>query len=701
VYSGDASRLKYDLVVQPGADPSVIRMAYRGSTALQVNAGGQLEVSAGEGGFVEDTPYAYQEVGGQRVQVPASFALGSDGSYGFRVRRHDPTRPLVIDPVVLLYAGYIGGSSVESGNGIAVDTEGNAYVTGLTASTAASFPVTSGPDTSFNGGWDAYVAKVNASGTGLIYAGYIGGAKSFDAGVGVAVDAQGNAYVTGGTSSAESTFPVTVGPDTTPNGGGEAFVAKVNPSGTGLVYAGYIGGSSGDGGRGIAVDAEGGAYVTGWTGSREATFPVTGGPDTTFNGGGVDAFVAKVNPDGTGLLYAGYLGGSENDVGQDLALDAGGNAYVTGWTNSSEATFPATGGPETAFSGGDSDAFVAKVSSAGTGLVYAGYIGGLESDYGEGVALDAGGSAYVTGWTNSSEATFPITGGPDTTFNGGLSDAFVAKVNPSGTGLLYAGYIGGSSRDLGLGVATDAGGNSYVTGLTASTAATFPDTVGPDTSHNGDEDAFVAKVNPTGTGLVYAGYIGGSNSDRGGDIAVDASGSAYVIGETSSTEATFPVTVGPDTTYNGGGDAFVAKISETPGADLSLVKTDSPDPVQVKSVLTYTLDVNNGGPSDATAVTVEDELPPSVQFISATPSQGTCTQAGGVVTCSLGSVASGASATVTIKVRPTSSGTLTNTAEVSAAEADPDPANNADTETTTVNGGKSPPPPGCKFPPCP
>jgi uncharacterized repeat protein (TIGR01451 family) len=318
--------------------------------------------------------------------------------------------------------------------------------------------------------------------------------------------------------------------------------------------------------------------------------------------------------------------------------------------------------------------------------------------------VDPSGSAYITGQTYSTEATFPVTGGPDTTYNGG-GDAFVAKVDPAGTGLLYAGYIGGSEDDLGLGIAVDASGSAYITGQTYSTEATFPVTGGPDTTYNGGGDAFVAKVDPAGTGLLYAGFIGGSEFEVGFVIALDAAGSAYITGRTASTQTTFPATGGPDTTFNQGQfDVFVAKVSEgiaPTGADLSLTKADSPDPVQVNGVLTYTLTVTNGGPDDATAVTVEDQLPAGVQFGSATASQGTCTQAGGVVTCSLGSVANGASATVTITVQPTAGGTLSNTAEVEAAEPDPSPGNNSDTETTTVSGGKGGPPPGCKFPPCP
>jgi hypothetical protein len=325
-------------------------------------------------------------------------------------------------------------------------------------------------------------------------------------------------------------------------------VAKVNPSGTALVYAGFLGGSGWDDGYGIAVDASGNAYVTGGTGSSD--FPAVVGPDLSHNGDR-DAFVAKVNPSGTALVYAGFLGGSSDDAGSGIAVDASGNAYVTGWTWSSD--FPAVVGPDLSRNGGH-DAFVAKVNPSGTALVYAGFLGGSSDDAGYGIAVDASGNAYVTGWTGSSN--FPAVVGPDLSRNGG-HDAFVAKVNPSGTALVYAGFLGGSSNDGGSGIAVDASGNAYVTGKTWS--SDFPAVVGPDLSHNGYTDAFVAKVNPSGTALVYAGFLGGSGWDYGYGIAVDASGNAYVTGETGSSD--FPAVVGPDLSHNGYGDAFVAKVN--------------------------------------------------------------------------------------------------------------------------------------------
>jgi hypothetical protein len=586
VYSGAANRLKYSFVVKPGADPEQVRLAYRGADAVRVNGAGQLEIETPAGILQDDRPYAYQEIEGRRVAVESSYSLdqGSGGAshrYGFEVQPYDRTRPLVLDPAMLVYAGYIGGGNDDEAYSIAVDSSGNAYVTGFTTSTQATFPVTVGPDLTYNGTTDAdaFVAKVNAAGTALVYCGYIGG-NDDDVAYGIAVDGSGNAYVAGRTLSTEATFPVTVGPDLTHNGGGaDAFVAKVNAAGTALVYCGYIGGDDDDLALGIAVDSSGNAYVAGDTASTEATFPVTVGPDLTFNGGLYDAFVAKVNAAGTALVYCGYIGGSNFDEALGIAVDGSGNAYVTGDTGSTQADFPVTVGPDLTFNGGSGDAFVAKVNAAGTALAYCGYIGGVGSESGSGIAVDGSGNAYVTGSTTSDETTFPVTAGPDLTYNGS-GDGFVAKVNPAGTALVYCGYIGGSDGDSPGGIAVDSSGNAYVTGNTNSPEATFPVTVGPDLTYNGGGDAFVAKVNDAGTGLVYCGYIGGSGTDYGYGIAVDSSGNAYVTGLTASTEASFPVAVGPDLTYNGGSnDAFVAKVqsfSTTPTNTPTNTATNTP-----------------------------------------------------------------------------------------------------------------------------
>jgi beta-propeller repeat-containing protein len=603
VYRGTLNRLKYEFLVKPGADPAKIRLRYRGVESLERTATGALSVKTLAGGFEDAPPEAWQEIDGQRVLVEMAYRLevggaggesgtcgvanctrdvesmrsvvstrsaasaaGTDGrSFGFHVGDYDATKPLVLDPAILVYCGYIGGKSVsDHGHGIAFDAAGHAYVTGETLSSEQTFPVAVGPDLVYNGGaYDAFVAKVTPSGTGLVYCGYIGG-SDIECGSGIAVDQAGNAYISGYTRSNEQTFPVLLGPDLTYNGGSsDAFAAKVNASGTGLVYCGYIGGICGEGGCGVALDTVGNAYVAGYTQSNEQTFPVLSGPDLTYNGGVVDAFVAKVSAVGTGLVYCGYIGGNGSEGASGIAVDRTGNAYVTGQTWSTGQTFPVLVGPDLTHNGGD-DVFVAKVNAAGTALVYCGYIGGSREDLGNGIAVDAAGHAYVTDSTCSSELTFPVSCGPDLIHNGGV-DAFVAKVTRSGSALVYCGYIGGSKDESGRGIAVDAVGNAYVAGDTQSNEQTFPVSVGPDLTYNGGKfDGFVAEVSAAGKSFVYCGYIGGVFNDVGYGIAVDAVGNAYVTGFTSSNEQTFPVLVGPDLTHNGGvSDAFVAKVVGT------------------------------------------------------------------------------------------------------------------------------------------
>ncbi len=327
-----------------------------------------------------------------------------------------------------------------------------------------------------------------------------------------------------------------------------------------LDYSTYLGGSSTDSGHAIAVDAAGSAYVTGYTSSLG--MPTTPGAYDDDRDGFSDAFVAKLTPDGSALAYATYLGGFNGDQGNAIAVDATGNAYVMGKTGG----FPVTQGAfDTTFNGGDSDAFVAKLSPSGGALEYATYLGGSsnESDYG-GIAIDEGGSVYVTGYTLS--ANFPTTQGAfDTTFNSGTTDAFVAKLSPSGGVLDYSTYLGGTGNELGLGIAVDDGGNAHVTGQGDS--ADFPTTPGAFDTTSNNYDAFVTKVAPDGTALAYSTYLGGSSGDFGLGIAVDGSGSAYVTGDTLS--ADFPTSPGAfDRSSNGSFDGFVAKLSAS-GAGLT------------------------------------------------------------------------------------------------------------------------------------
>ncbi len=568
-YRGARSELKYTFQIAPGADPGQIQLAYRGADAVSLTDSGGLTLTTPVGSLHDGAPIAWQDIEGERIPVAARFTLRSEGEdhvLGFALGDYDRSHPLTLDPAFVVYAGFIGGTGIDYGTGIAVDSSGSAYVVGYTDSGSVGFSLAVGPDLTYNGGaHDAFVAKVKADGTGLLYLGYIGGSGD-DRATGIAVDGGGNAYVVGYTDSAEASFPAAGGPDLTYNGGtSDAFIAKVNAAGNTLIHAGYIGGGGEDTGLGIAVDTSGNAYVTGYTTSTETSFPESGGPDLTYNGGG-DAFVAKVKADGTGLTYAGYIGGLGEDRGTGIAVDAAGNAFVTGHTDTAAGGFPASVGPKLA-AGGGYDAFVAKVKADGTGLVYAGYIGGSGDDRGTGIAVDSSDNAYVTGYTASVQSSFPIAVGPDLTHNGGNYDAFVAKVRTDGTGLTYAGYIGGLGDDRSTGIAVDGAGNAYVTGNTDSSEASFPVTGGPGLSYDGGTaDGFVAKIKADGTGLSYAGYIGGSGYEEARGIAVDGSGNAYTVGWTNSTQSSFPVIVGPDLTHNGSiADAFVAKIAEGVG----------------------------------------------------------------------------------------------------------------------------------------
>jgi beta-propeller repeat-containing protein len=438
----------------------------------------------------------------------------------------------------LIYCGYIGGADRDWANGIAVDSGGNAYVTGDTLSDGSTFPVKVGPDLSYKGGGDVFVAKVNATGTGLDYCGYIGGfmgtIPGSEVGRDIAVDSAGNAFVTGETTSTHL-FPVKVGPDLTHNGGiYDAFVAKVHHTGSSLVYCGYIGGENTDWGWGIDVDKGGTAYVTGETTSNESSFPVKTGPDVTYNGGPIDAFVAKVSWSGAGLVYCGYIGGSNNDFGYDVVVNDAGNAFVVGNTGSTESSlpnaFPVIIGPDLTYNGGPEDAFVAKVQTQGQGLTYCGFIGGSNRDLSYGVAVDSLDNVYITGTTLSSESSFPVIRGPDMTFNGATMDVFVGKVDPTGGNLLYCGYIGGIGNETGFDLAVDLNGNVYVVGSTGSNSITFPVKRGPYLIRNDNqwEDGFIAKIAESA--------LGGSGSSRPGGVvqlhltSTDDAGLTYQLG---------------------------------------------------------------------------------------------------------------------------------------------------------------------------
>jgi len=597
-YGTQGGELEYDFVVAPGADPNVIALGVEtpGHAPLQINSEGDLVVQLQSGDVQLHKPVVYQtDPGGassftgssptahHASEVEGHYALDAQNHVRFELGPYDRNRPLVIDPV-LAYATYLGGSGGDIGYAIAVDSSFDAYIAGVTNST--NFPtVGSAYQSSNNGNGDAFVAKVNSGGTQLLYSTYLGGTGS-DTATAIAVSA-GSVFITGNTTSVD--FPVAA--PSTPtrtypfqrNYGGntDAFVTELNATGNSLVYSSYLGGSGADFGQGIAVDSSGNAYVTGATQSTD--FPTTTNALQSINKGSSDAFVTKVNFTGVALVYSTYLGGSAVDVAQSIQVDSSGNAYVAGYTFSTD--FPLVG-PFQSIIGGGADAFVAKLNPAGSALTFSTFLGGSGDDRAYGLALDGSQNIYITGSTISTN--FPTTSSAFQPALKGSSDAFVCKLNAAGSSLLYSTYLGGSGVDQGSAIAVTSAGVAYVTGFTQS--SNFP-TQNPIQSILGLSnnnlcgtapcaDAFVSQLDTVKNALVYSTYLGGNGPDFGQAIALDSTGDPYITGSTSSTN--FPATSPPSSvsiaappyksTLTGtAGNAFVAKIDSGNNPNISIV----------------------------------------------------------------------------------------------------------------------------------
>jgi hypothetical protein len=559
--------LKYEFRVRPGARPSDIRLAYAGARRIALAHSGALSIHTPLGTLADSRPVSHQLVAGKHVAVASRFVVHGK-RFGFAVGSYRHDRDLIIDPGIQ-YTTFIGGSALEEGDGIAVDASGNAYIGGTTQS--PDFPTTvgafqrTGASQNFA---EAFVSKLNPAGTQLVYSTFIGG-SDMEFGRRIAIDAAGNAYITGQTKS--SNFPTTANafdrsaniPANCPRCATDhtdGFVTKLNPSGSALLYSTYLGGTDYDAPHGIAVDGGGNAYVNGETVSVD--FPTTAGAFSRTLRGQYDQFVTKLSTTSPALGYSTYLGGTQVDNGERIAVDSGNNAYVLGF--SSSADYPTTPGAFDTTANGDFDVTLTKLNPAGSALVYSTFIGGAGSDSAGGLFVDGAGNAYVSGGAGSLD--FPTTAGAfDRTSDG--SDAFVTKLNPAGSAAVYSTVLGGTDGDGAAGVAADASGNAWLTGTTAST--NFPVTANAaDSSFNGGAvDAFISELSPAGSALLYSTYLGGSNTDAGHDVALDPSANPYITGHTFSMD--FPATTGAfDTVFNGDtsifwGDAFVTKINIT------------------------------------------------------------------------------------------------------------------------------------------
>lgn len=605
-FRGAGGSLKYEFRLAAGANPESVRLAYAGAEGLSVSSAGQLLIRTPSGTLRDSAPRVWQQIGGRRVAVEGSYALHGGSRYGFDLGTYDHSRPLVIDPGIR-YSTYLGGSTTDIGEAIAVDGAGNAYVTGRADS--LNFPTTVGAfDTSHGSSSDAFVSKLSDDGSSLVYSTFLGGG-SIESGLGIAVDSSGNAYVTGDTSSSD--FPTTGGAlDTTLDGNDDAFVTKLSADGSALTYSTYLGGTGNiDSGNAITVDSSGSAFVTGDTISTD--FPTTPGAfDTTSSSFSIyEAFVSKLDPSGSSLDYSTYLGGSGTfDFGNGIVVDGTGSAYVAGSTSS--ANFPTTVGAYDTSQNGDDDAFVTKLNPTGSSLDYSTFIGGNTFDGTSGIALGAGGTVYLTGSTSSSD--FPTTVGAfDTSYNSD-GDAWVGKLNATGSGLVYSTFLGGTGAgttgaDYATGVAVDSQGQAHVTGRTDSALfPTSPDAYDPIYGPIGD--AFYTKLNASGSALAYSTYLGGitggTGSDQGSGVALDTSGDAYIVGYTTSSD--FPTTAGAfDTTSNGSNDAFVTKIGAS-----GYARPRSATPVIVRLVPAYkacsSFNATHGAPLAVTSCSPPD-----------------------------------------------------------------------------------------------
>jgi uncharacterized protein (TIGR03437 family) len=624
VFYGASGKLEYDFVVKPGANPRSIQFDLDDVPNVSIAPDGDLVLQSAAGDVHWKKPLIYQTVGDTQRVIPGGFKRIGKRRIGFQIGRYDTSHALIIDPV-MNYATYYGGAGNEAPRAIGTDAAGNVYIAGET--TTQALPTTKGVVQPTYGGetispftGDAFIAKFTPSGS-LLYVTYLGGSAD-DLATSMAVDSAGNAYITGYTNSPN--FPTTAGvfqPSFAGYGGnscnrlGDAFVAKLNPSGTQLIYSTYLGGSLDDAGAAIAIDAAGNAYVAGAT--LSTNFPVTPGVvQAKFAGGGGepprpdclyspyvdsgDAFVAKLNPTGSQLLFSTYLGGRYDDAALAIAIDSFSNVYVAGATLSPD--LPVTPGVfQNTFHGTDpqneyfhyGDGFITKLNSTATALLYSTYLGGIGDDIIWSVAVDGQGYAYVAGSTSSED--FPVTSQAVQSTYGGyialpflvvqlIGDGFVARINPTGTALAYSTYLGGANNDVAYAVAVDSAGLMYVTGSTDS--QNFP--VTPDAFRSalyGDGgqspyfpigDGFFTIINPNSTTPVYSTYFGGSMDDQFGGMTFDLSGNVWLVGNTMSTNLPVTAKTAAQLVYGGYrpvagpsailGDAMLAEFTSLPAA---------------------------------------------------------------------------------------------------------------------------------------
>ncbi|MBP0030089.1 SBBP repeat-containing protein [Roseofilum sp. Guam] len=584
-YSGESGQVKRDIYVAPGVSVDTVVIEYENVNDIEIREDGSLALITDTGELTEKSPIAYQIIDGQQIDVDVAYKLLGNNQVGFEVGSYDSNHELVLDPI-LEYSNYLGGSSV-----VSLDVQPFNDFRLETRTTTQTIPgVPPNPPTTITNTQIATVTFQN--GTFVANATNVTApVPAEDAGYAITVDQFGAAYVTGETFSVN--FPRkpsedTLAPFTRPlpdprpgNDVREAFISKINSDGS-LVYSTYIGGADKDRANDIAVDQAGNAYIVGETESSD--FPSQQGRTTTpfqaFAGGSQDAFVLKLNPTGTQIDYASYLGGSGFERGSSIVVDPNGAAYVTGQTTSTGLGTAGVFQQNTNATNG-SDAFIAKVNATGTQLVYFTYVGGPGFEEGIGIDIDSTGNAYISGTTQS---TGLATSGAYQTNLVGSSDVFVSKINANATQQVYFSYLGGGGGDVAGGIVVDNAGAAYLTGITPSPdfptgqnlqsgqIRNFAQPTFQSNYQGGQFDSFVTKFNPNGSSLAYSTFLGGSGNEgvaflplTASSIGVDQAGQAYVVGTTTSRENSanpFPIRNAEQPNFAGGRtDAFLTKLN--------------------------------------------------------------------------------------------------------------------------------------------
>lgn len=643
VYYGNQSRVEHDFVISPGADPNQIQLDVKGTDHLSVASNGDLILSKGNDEIRLQAPVLYQEFRGMRIPVTGQYSVRNSTRVFFKVGQYDKTRPLVIDPV-LVYSTFLGGSGDDQGVGIGVDSAGNTYITGCTSST--DFPLASqnGPPPS---GENAFVAKLDASASALVYADYIGG-SSYDCSSALTLDNSNDIFITGNTYSAD--FP-TVNPyqATNNSNAAAAFVTEVSPDGSSLIYSTYLSGSTYAQANAIGLDSLGDMYVAGWTTATD--FPTLNAyqPVVSPNQGneyGGYSFLTEFATGGASLVYSTYYAGSTNAAQgcgscypspysfiTGMAVDPSGNAYVAGVTNTYD--FPTTAGAyQTTNSTSDNTAvgFIGTFNSSGS-PVYSTYYGAgttsptYEGLYPSAIAFDLNGSAYVVGTDDGANAipiTTPNLCDPSQTV---CDSGFISKFDPTGTTVLYSTYLSPTIDAEPESVLVDANGDAYV--YSQSFGGPADALVNPIESYTNGEDVFLQEIDPTGGTVLFSTFMGGSGDDYPGGLALDFSGNIYISGFTDSSD--YPVTAGVEqNTYPGGTyDAFVSKIGPdtAPAVSLSPSSIQFPDtPVGTASAASTSLLRNMGSaPLTISNITVTGDFSETNNCSSGVASASNCT----------------------------------------------------------------------------